>query len=128
MYLRLELLEASRQRLQIFLNVGGIGHDQCPVARFHGELPAPVLNWKLATGNWQLPYQKPHERQPQLACVWNGAIVDQHLGRVEAAHELEKRAQAKRVPGKEPRTVAALVAVATLPVSADARAISIARA
>src|SRR5262249_30386538 len=51
--------------------------------------------------------QEPHERQPQLARVWDRTIVDQHFGRVRGTDNLEEIAEPRRVAGPEARAVAA---------------------
>src|SRR5215203_3729610 len=37
--------------------------------------------------------QEPHQRQPELARVWNRLVIDQHVGRVEAADDVEEIAE-----------------------------------
>jgi hypothetical protein len=43
------------------------------------------LQFELARGTIRSPNEEqPDERQPELARVWNGTIVDQHFGLVSA--------------------------------------------
>ena len=58
------------------------------------------------------PNQKPDQRQPQLARVRHGLVVDQDVGRVEAADELEQVAQRDRVLRIETGAVAQPIAAA----------------
>src|SRR5688572_6139740 len=60
----------------------------------------------LASATLKLPRnQEPHERQPQLARVRNGTIINQHFARIERAHQLEEVAQLRRIGRPEARTV-----------------------
>src|SRR3954462_13556486 len=54
----------------------------------------------------RLPDQEPDQRQPQLARVRLGTIVDQHLGRIEAADDGEQIAERLRIFGTEAGAVA----------------------
>src|SRR5918995_4246567 len=56
--------------------------------------------------------EKPHERQPQLAGVWKGPIVDEDVTRVETPHYLKEIAQRGGIGGVETRAVAERFATA----------------
>src|SRR4051794_11500887 len=58
--------------------------------------------------------QEPDERQPQLARERHRAIVDEHLGRIVAADDLEQVAQPGGVARPEARAIASRRVVATL--------------
>src|SRR5436309_16047290 len=58
--------------------------------------------------------EEPHQRQPQLARVRHGTIVDQHVGRIRGSHDFEQIAQPGGVPGPEAGTVAERGAAAGL--------------
>src|SRR6188508_1852423 len=66
-------------------------------------------------GFWKSAKQvEPEQRQPQLFGIRHGPIVDQHLGAGHGADDLEQVAQLERVARKEPRAIAAVVALAGL--------------
>src|SRR5712664_2600377 len=58
--------------------------------------------------------EEPDERQPQLARIGHGTIVDENFGRGRSADDLEEIAEARRVARPEARAIALRGATARL--------------